>query len=196
MGFQINSFFDKRALHYQQKSLAWPWRSLREKEKQVILKMLEPKANEHLLDVGCGSGYYSRILANDYKMHVVGVDQSQAMISTIPKLHTLNCFCCEFINFKSNEQFDKILAAGVLEFNQDVDSFFANCNKHLKNNGRLVILIPTFDIFGFIYKFAHHCPTQIRTMEYYTLIAKKYNLESLFIKEATFLSNAILFQKS
>ncbi|MDX2504938.1 MAG: class I SAM-dependent methyltransferase [Gammaproteobacteria bacterium] len=45
----------------------------------VLCQLIQPVKNSSLLDVGCGTGYFSRKFA-DYGLNVTGIDPDQAMI--------------------------------------------------------------------------------------------------------------------
>ena len=46
----------------------------------LLCQLIQPINNSSLLDVGCGSGYFSRKFA-DYGLNVTGIDPDQAMIN-------------------------------------------------------------------------------------------------------------------
>ena len=46
----------------------------------LLCQLIQPINNSSLLDVGCGSGYFSRKFA-DYGLNVIGIDPDQAMIN-------------------------------------------------------------------------------------------------------------------
>lgn len=48
-----------------------------EVEYQLLLKCLQPQAGERLLDVGCGTGWFTRRFAHISGLHVTGVDINQ-----------------------------------------------------------------------------------------------------------------------
>ena len=45
-----------------------------EVEYQLLLKLLQPQANESLLDVGCGTGWFTRRFAQINNLHITGLD--------------------------------------------------------------------------------------------------------------------------
>lgn len=48
-------------------------------EFSLVMKLLHPEANQSLLDVGCGTGYFTQRF-NDVGLHVTGVDSYKAML--------------------------------------------------------------------------------------------------------------------
>ena len=52
-------------------------------------------------------------------------------------------------DFESKQTFDNIICTGALEFIESPESVFSKSSEFLANSGRLVILIPPKNIFGF-----------------------------------------------
>ena len=50
-----------------------------QKEFSILLKLFTPKAGQSLLDVGCGTGYFSQHF-QQLGLHVTGLDPDSAMI--------------------------------------------------------------------------------------------------------------------
>ena len=48
---------------------------------------LSARAVSHVIDLGCGTGRYSGILAETFKAHVVGIDPSQKMLTRAARKH-------------------------------------------------------------------------------------------------------------
>jgi SAM-dependent methyltransferase len=55
----------------------------------LVRSLLKPRPEESLLDVGCGTGYFTRCLARDQAAAVVGVDPDPAVIE-YARLHAAN----------------------------------------------------------------------------------------------------------
>lgn len=154
----INNYFSKVSKDYSKRRVKGLFGHLVNvilvnKEKKIVMRKLNPKKNELILDAGCGSGLYSRIiLDNDAKP--VGIDLSYGMINQYNKNGMLGVMGdIESIPFKV--KFDKVLCSGSLEFVNDVDKAIGSFNSALKVGGLLVLLYPRFNIFGFLY-FHYH----------------------------------------
>jgi SAM-dependent methyltransferase len=51
-----------------------------EREYRMIRRYLQPRQNETVLDLGCGTGYFTRRLANDQDGEVIGMDRDPEAI--------------------------------------------------------------------------------------------------------------------
>ena len=49
-----------------------------------VIELLDPKAKEYILDLGCGTGDLAKKL-NSYGVHIMGIDQSKTMIEEVRK---------------------------------------------------------------------------------------------------------------
>ena len=81
----IQKYFTNRAKHYQQstKSLVWGWQ--RRRESQIVLNFLGDIVGKEVLELGCGAGFYTRLLIESGARHITAVDFSQTMIDQLPK---------------------------------------------------------------------------------------------------------------
>ncbi len=75
---------------------------------QPILELLAPKEGEQILDLGCGTGDLSYELAKR-GAHVVGVDQSEAMIEEAKRKYPKLTFKVEdILHLKETQRFDAV----------------------------------------------------------------------------------------
>ena len=102
---------------------------------------------------GCGSGYYGVILKK-YGAVPFGVDLSENMIRFL-RQHGIRGSVGNIEDIQLHKTFDKILAAGVLEFVANPERAIHNLTSHLKKKGTLVILYPRYSIGGILYKCYH-----------------------------------------
>src|SRR5439155_12721019 len=79
-----------------------------------------------ILDVGCGSGRYAVTLARMGGKRIVALDISEGMIALAKSLaagdhfsSTLEFVCVDFMEFKSNETFQLVLAMGLFDYVRD-----------------------------------------------------------------------------
>ena len=77
------TYFDNLALEYSAKSHRGFWAYLRKKEKKAVMKAIEPFQRMSLIELGCGSGYYTSLLTEYNPTTLVAVDYSYPMISNV-----------------------------------------------------------------------------------------------------------------
>jgi ubiquinone/menaquinone biosynthesis C-methylase UbiE len=110
----------------------------------VVMKMLSPKESEMILDVGCGSGFFTYEIARKCKISI-GID----------------CALNRELSFVANEQpnvvylrgdvqalpllsgkFDKILLSSVLQMVENDKAVLRECHRVLQRAGILVLSVP------------------------------------------------------
>tara|TARA_B100001063_G_C16587662_1_gene463980 strand:- start:187 stop:789 length:603 start_codon:yes stop_codon:yes gene_type:complete len=153
---KINIHFDSKAETYQKRSHSFPWSIIRKKESDTILSMMGNIKNKTILDVGCGSGYYSKLLIKKNAKKVYAIDRSNKMLKKIREKNIIKVNQ-NVENFNINNTFEKVVCAGILEFVNSVEKVLKNIKKHSKNNCILVILCPTDNFLAKLYKIYHAC---------------------------------------
>jgi 2-polyprenyl-3-methyl-5-hydroxy-6-metoxy-1,4-benzoquinol methylase len=95
------------------------------------------------LDVGCGSGIFSRYLAS-HRWRVKAIDLSPKMIETARSISDANIEfeVARIEDLASNEQFDAIVAFSMLEYVEEDDVAIQKFADMLPNGGVLVISVP------------------------------------------------------
>lgn len=107
-----------------------------------------------VLELACGTGFFTHHLLNWGATSVVGVDISQGMIgiARADLSTTADASKCEFMVADCSkpfdvgaEQFDLVFAAWLLNYSPDeatMAAVFENISRHLKPGGRLVTVMP------------------------------------------------------
>ncbi len=118
-----------------------------------LLRIIDPKPGQKLLDIACGQGYFSRAF---YKngMQVTGCDISLELIDLArknsPKEITYFVAPAEKVadNITPEEKFDVALIVLAIQNIEDMRAAFVESAKLLKTGGRLVLVInhPVFRI--------------------------------------------------
>jgi SAM-dependent methyltransferase len=127
--------FYNRAIHLEQRLALEPW--------------LKVSAGTRILDVGCGVGRWSRLLAAR-GAHVMGVDLSPTMIAQAQQRAAIEGVAdrCRFqvqdlSNLNVGERFDLVLGVTVLQHILDPNSLraaLAAMTAHLVPGGRMILL--------------------------------------------------------
>lgn len=148
------NYFDDQANKYSENSDKGFWAFLRKKEREAVLQALEPFKGMNCIDLGCGAGYYAKLLSTYSPSLIVGVDRSLTMLRQLENTNILRAQAdIQTVSFQ--KPFDRVLCAGALEFLEDIDPFLENAKKLLAKDGLMTILLPKRGIWGFCYKFFH-----------------------------------------
>ena len=107
-----------------------------------------------VLELACGTGFFTRHLLDSGVSSIVGIDISQGMIDLaqaqlsdhpgFPKCSFQLADCSQPFDVGA-EQFDFVFAAWLLNYSEDegmMTGTFRNISNHLKPNGRLVTVLP------------------------------------------------------
>jgi arsenite methyltransferase len=114
------------------------------------LDLLEPRPGEHVLDLGCGSGVHSRLIASRVSPGglVVGVDAEPEAIELARKLSedegappalTFQVADAHRLPFE-NDSFDAVICISVLAFCEDPLRVLADVRRVLRPGGRLLLV--------------------------------------------------------
>ena len=114
-------------------------------ELQVLARYLELRPGEKILDVACGSGYWTRKLAAAHDCTAVGIDLSERDIATARRHHGgIHCTYllspAESLAFPA-ESFDKVISVCALEHFLSDTAALAEMARVLKPGGILGISV-------------------------------------------------------
>ena len=137
----------KQISKYEADQYGWAYQ-----ERELLLKpylgMMGNLEGKKVLDLGCGKGWITKILAGRAPK-VVGVDISEDMISvaeanfTAPNIEYL-ALDGEKVSY-IGEKFDLIVSSLMIHASKSQKAMIKTlrgCNKILKDNGELIILVP------------------------------------------------------
>jgi ubiquinone/menaquinone biosynthesis C-methylase UbiE len=147
------AYFDRKAKIYDNERNSGPIGALVTREKQIVIELLEPQEGESLLDAGCGSGYYSELMAAKGCL-TYGVDISGKMIENL-KTKGLPGEVANLEDFNLDKTFDKIVCGGALEFVPDLQKTLHAIMRHMHSGSRFVLVYPRISTFGFLYRLFH-----------------------------------------
>jgi len=126
------------------------WMNLmRRLQAPIIMRMLDLKRDNVVLDVGCGSGNFSLEIAKKVKW-VVGLDlnvrqQHKRISESIPNLTFIKT---DAVALPFPEKyFDKILLSSVLQMVEEDSLLLQELHRVLKEDGRLILSVPV----GYVY---------------------------------------------
>ena len=104
-----------------------------------LIELLKPKANELILDLGCGAGQLTEEIAKS-GAKVMGMDASESMIeSASNNFPELEFRIANAESFDFAEKFDAIFSNATLHWVKNYKAAATNMFQHLNENGRLII---------------------------------------------------------
>ncbi|GAA4922546.1 methyltransferase domain-containing protein [Mucilaginibacter defluvii] len=103
-----------------------------------VLELLNAQPGEHILDLGCGTGYLTQQL-HDLGAIVKGTDSSAEMIRQAKANYPDVDFAVEdATKFKATEKYDAVFSNAVLHWIKNADAMMDCVYKSLKPGGRFV----------------------------------------------------------
>jgi trans-aconitate methyltransferase len=103
-----------------------------------VVSLLEPKAGERILDVGCGTGHLTaRIAESGAQTH--GIDASPAMVAQARQHYPKLSFqLVEAAQFQTEDLFDAVFSNAALHWMLEADAVASAISRALKPGGRFV----------------------------------------------------------
>lgn len=133
-------------------SARWPWRWVRAWETAAVQAALGPLPGARVLELGCGAGHYTRLLA-EVSAEVVAVDASAAMVARLPA--NVRGLVGDAATVPLDGVFDGLLSAGMLEFVPDPEAVLRHGASVVRSGGWAVLLVPRTSILGTAYQRFH-----------------------------------------
>ncbi|MDO8572568.1 MAG: class I SAM-dependent methyltransferase [bacterium] len=116
-----------------------------------LLRLMDVKRGETVLDLACGQGFFSRELSK-LGAHVIGADISKELI-TLARTHSPKGIQFEVspadnLSFLKNNSIDIIVMVLAIQNIENIDGVLKECGRVLKQNGRFFIAMnhPAFRI--------------------------------------------------
>lgn len=125
--------------------------SVRSGDPEVIAYILEKKSlsrYERILEIGCGSGNNTVLMAAGTEAEVYGLDQSRGMLGKAEKkterVHFIQGDAVTLEGIE-DESFDAVYMVDVIHHIKDIDSMFKNIYRVLKSQGMVFVFTDTHD---------------------------------------------------
>ena len=104
-----------------------------------VVQLLAPKTGERILDIGCGTGYLTNLIAQA-GARVVGIDNSASMIERAQAVYPdLDLRVLSATNFSFGTPFDAVFSNAVLHWVLEKDAAVDCIADALRPGGRLVL---------------------------------------------------------
>lgn len=103
-----------------------------------VLGLLDVKSGEHILDLGCGTGYLTADIQKQGGI-VTGIDASAEMIKKArDTYHDVDFFVADATGFHFDDPFDGVFSNATLHWIKDADAAIKCVYETLKPGGRFV----------------------------------------------------------
>lgn len=111
------------------------------------LHLLKIKADDAVLDIGCGNGTYTKkILAKVPRGSVLGIDASAKMLQLAEEVRldypNFTVQQADVLNMDFIKQFDYVVSYWCLQWAQDLHKAFSNIFNALKPGGKICTIFP------------------------------------------------------
>ena len=143
----VEKFFDVRSAIYAKR--AWLCSEAAKfdyrQTKEALLSALKPQANENILEIGCGPGTWTGIVAGKCR-ELTAIDISAEMLDAAKRAankKNVKFVKCDFLDYRTNRKFDKVFMVRVIESFKNKEQAIRKISKMLKPNGKLVIISKT-----------------------------------------------------
>jgi ubiquinone/menaquinone biosynthesis C-methylase UbiE len=116
-----------------------------------LLRLMEIKREETVLDLACGQGFFSREFAKS-GAQVIGIDISRELIELARKYPLKNIkfevASADDLSFLKDQSVDAVVSVLAIQNIENVDGVLKECKRILKPNGRLFFVMnhPAFRI--------------------------------------------------
>lgn len=146
-------YYDVIARKYSEMITSGIGGAMKRKERDCLMKLLSPTKGERILDAGCGSGFYAKLIL-DSGAGVLCVDISPGMVDVVRRAG-MEAEVQDVQSLNLHKEFDKILCAGPLEFCKEPLKALQSLRKHLKKDGSMVLSVLNVSIIGLVYRIYH-----------------------------------------
>lgn len=154
MARQVQTYFDRVAGDYQQASSNPLWGRLRLREQRALLRLVGDIGGADVLELGCGAGFYTRLILAAGASHVVACDFSERMLAELPK-ERVTPLLGDAATVDPGRRFRHLVSAGMLEFVPDPAAVLRNAARFAEHGAGFTILYPTRNLLGRLYKRFH-----------------------------------------
>jgi 2-polyprenyl-3-methyl-5-hydroxy-6-metoxy-1,4-benzoquinol methylase len=133
----------KKSKIYKEFYVPYPLKLYSFSSHQTVIKILNRKENQRILDTGCGDGLFSEhINKGNIKVGVDFISESESIKKNLDEYYQydLNNGLPEYLENK--EKYDYILMLDILEHLYNYDNIITQSKKLLKPEGKIIISVP------------------------------------------------------
>jgi ubiquinone/menaquinone biosynthesis C-methylase UbiE len=138
----------------------------------VVSRLKDSRKRLFGVDIFCGSGYGSKLVATELDVSLLAIDGSQeAILQASEKIHNPNILWTSkvFPFDLPDESFDFVMSMESIEHVRDFDTFFWLLTKSLKKGGTLFLSCPNESVTpysGYQWHFRHFVPQEMRALAF------------------------------
>ncbi|MGD0078503.1 MAG: methyltransferase domain-containing protein [Sedimentisphaerales bacterium] len=116
---------------------------------KTLIPLIDNIKGKKVLDVGLGTGWYTKLLLENN--NVIGIDRNPHLCSLPIKVHQGDA--TQLCELTGDEKFDVVFSTWMTEYLEErqLQQFFSEAKKTLKDNGRLITTVISKGGFGFLY---------------------------------------------
>ena len=137
----MENFWDEVSVRYEDWYETLLGRAVDGAERRAFLRLLEPRVGERVLEVGCGTGHWTKWLREGLGMRVVGLDLSEGMLAVakgrLPEVPLVRGDATS-LPFKDGS-FDVVVAVTVLEFVPEPKKVLDEMWRCVRPGGRMAV---------------------------------------------------------
>lgn len=152
---------------------------------KYILKYIDHK---NVLDIACGAGYGSYLMANEGRANlVVGVDMDPNAIrygNHRYRNDNIVRYIADATNFKDNIKFDVIVCFETIEHIKDYKGLISNLYNNLKEGGMLLISTPITKITNVTPNNPYHV-IEWNFFDFQNLFVDKFEIKEILLQNIT-----------
>ncbi len=149
----ISKYFTNKSGSYTRESNSFPWNLVRSVELKYFNLLLSKKKFKRGLDLGCGTGFYTKIIKKTSK-EVYAVDLSRGMLNNI-KDNKIKKILGDAYKLNLKKKFDLIICLGIFEFNKSYEKIFKTILLHSNTKTEIILMLPYRNLLSYLYYFFH-----------------------------------------
>jgi 2-polyprenyl-3-methyl-5-hydroxy-6-metoxy-1,4-benzoquinol methylase len=151
----VETHFGRVSGRYEALHGTFPLSWIRRREADATAQMLGSIAGEEVLDLGCGSGAYTRLCLSLGCARVTAVDRAPEMIARLPQSDSILGVVADAASFEPAAPFRRIVCAGMLEFVPDGAQTLARMRDRATDDAQAVLVVPSKGLTGALYTGYH-----------------------------------------
>lgn len=119
-----------------------------ERRAQWMIDEMQPKENKKVLEIGCGTGFLSYVIASRSNMQIIGTDLCVPFIESAKQTYNLPNLTYSTLDFNKaaetvTEQYDYIVGNGILHhLYYNLDAALQAFKKILPPSGKIIFMEP------------------------------------------------------